>query len=142
MKAYVNENDTARTWILIIAAVFSIIVLKCCGGDTWLDFPLFLIEWASMAVAATAAGHIVWLLVSRYSEKNRFYSIMPLTCGILTAASVIRAVIEYNNGGFLSGLGAAVIELLFTVPFAAATIFWGIAGIRHLVRMNKEKSQN
>ena len=138
MKPYVQGNDTARTLILIIVSVLSLSVLFSMK-DSWLDFPITPLLWASVAVSASAVGHIVWLVVSIFSEKNRFYSVMPLTCAALTAVSAIQAGIESRSGEMFSDLGAAVIIVLFTLPLAAVTLLWIIVGIRHLIRLVRKK---
>ncbi|MBO4878063.1 MAG: hypothetical protein J5501_08670 [Ruminococcus sp.] len=137
MKKYVGENDTARTWILVIVGVLCTVIILSCGMDKMLDFPMMPLLWATIMIDATAAGHLIWLLVSAFSEKNRFYTVLPLTCGGLGLISYIYSEIERHRNGFLSDLGAAIIILFFTLPLAAVTVFWIIAGIVHLVRSKK-----
>lgn len=137
MKAYVTETDAQRTWILVIAATISILIMLASGIDNILDFPMFLLLWATVAVTAAAAGHIVWLIVSCFNRKNRFYSVMILTSALLTGISLIWSGIERHRGGFLSGLGAAIVLFFFTIPLAATMLFWIIAGVRDLIRTNR-----
>ena len=134
MKKYIRHEDVTRTTTLIIVSVIAILILITAGTDSLLDFPMLPILWITVMVSASAVGHIVWLIVSCFSKRNHFHTVLTLTCAGLAGLSFISSEAERHSGEMFSGLGAAIIFLLFTLPLAVTVIFWLIKGLVSLKR--------
>ena len=113
-----TKKSTLKSIVIIIAAILlgGIILLE--GLDSFLSFPACLILWFAVGLGATALAHLISLIVCLITKKD-ILSVLQLLCpGVLALVALFFACRERHS--FMGYIGAAVIEVLFVIPLAAA----------------------
>ena len=123
-----NEMNTGKSLFIVITAVLFGGVILLCGLDAFLELPLWFVLCFAVGYGATALAHLIAMLVFLITEKNYLNMLLLLCPGVLTLISIGWAIHESKR--FMGYLGAAVIEVMFTIPCGAAFLFWLIAIIR------------
>ena len=109
-----NEMNTGKSLFIVITAVLAGGIILLCGLDAFLGFPLCFVLWLAVGYGATALAHLIAMLVYLITKKNYLNMLLVLCPGLLTLISIGWAIRESQS--FMGSLGAAVIEVLFTIP--------------------------
>ena len=123
-----NEMNTGKSLFIVITAVLFGGIILLCGLDAFLELPLCFVLWLAVGYGATALAHLIAMLGYLITKKNYLNMLLVLCPGLLTLISIGWAIHESHR--FMGYLGAAVIEVLLTIPCGATFLFWLVAVIR------------
>ena len=121
-----NEMNTGKSLFIVITAVLFGGIILLCGLDAFLELPLCFVLWLAVGYGATALAHLIAMLV--YLITDLLNILLVLCPGLLTLISIGWVLHESHR--FMGYLGAAVIEVLLTIPCGATFLFRLVAVIR------------
>ena len=131
-----NERNVSGSVIIVAAAVILAGLVALIGLDNFMDFPLIFLLWFIIGFGATAAGHLVSLIINLITGKDHLRLCLPLCSGALLMGTLLWAAHESHR--FMGRIGAGIIVGLFTLPVGIAFVIWLLYAVYHAGRNRKE----
>ena len=131
-----NERKVSGSVIIVSAAVLLAGLVALIGLDNFLDFPLIFLLWFIIGFGATAAGHLVSLIINLITGKDHLRLCLPLCSGALLLGTLLWAAHESHE--FMGRIGAGIIEGLFTLPVGIVFVIWLLNAVYHAGKSRRE----